>query len=149
MAKQFLRRRLVECADGGEALAAYDRWQPDWVLMDIELGGMDGITATRQIIEAFPEARVIIVTNHNDEPLRVAAREALARGEVAGVIAAGGAMVEERAAFGTPEDVADQLRRYDGVIDWAILYPPHFGVDPDRIHANELSLIDVASGWTS
>jgi len=58
-------------------------------------------------------------------------------------------MVEERAVFGTPEDVADQLRRYDGVIDWAILYPPHFGVDPERIHAKELSLIDVASGWTS
>ena len=80
---------------------------------------------------------------------RVAAREALARGEVAGVIAAGEAMVEERAVFGTPEDVADQLRRYDGVIDWAILYPPHFGVGPERIHANELSLVDVASGRAS
>jgi alkanesulfonate monooxygenase SsuD/methylene tetrahydromethanopterin reductase-like flavin-dependent oxidoreductase (luciferase family) len=33
--------------------------------------------------------------------------------------------------------------------DVAILYPPHFGVDPERIHANELSLIEVASGWTS
>jgi hypothetical protein len=41
------------------------------------------------------------------------------------------------------------LRRYAGVVDWAILYPPHFGVDPERIHANELSLIEVASGWTS
>ena len=35
------------------------------------------------------------------------------------------------------------------VIDWAILYPPHFGVEPERIHANELGLIEVASGWTS
>jgi hypothetical protein len=50
--------------------------------------------------------------------------------------------------FGTPEDVAGQLRRYADVIDWAILYPPHFGVDPERVHANELSLIEVASGWT-
>jgi hypothetical protein len=80
---------------------------------------------------------------------RAAAREALARGDVPGVIAAGEAMVEERAVFGTPEDVAGQLRRYADVIDWAILYPPHFGVDPERIHANELSLIEVASGWTS
>jgi len=71
---------------------------------------------------------------------RVAAREALVRGEVAGVIAAGEAMVEERAVFGTPEDVAGQLRRYTDVIDWAILYPPHFGVEPERIHANELGL---------
>ncbi|HEX3306717.1 MAG TPA: LLM class flavin-dependent oxidoreductase, partial [Streptosporangiaceae bacterium] len=80
---------------------------------------------------------------------RIAAREALARGDVPGVIAAGEAMVEERAVFGAPEDVAGQLRRYADVVDWAILYPPHFGVDPGRIHANELSLIEVASGWTS
>jgi alkanesulfonate monooxygenase SsuD/methylene tetrahydromethanopterin reductase-like flavin-dependent oxidoreductase (luciferase family) len=80
---------------------------------------------------------------------RIAAREALARGDVAGVIAAGDAMVEERAVFGAPEDVAGQLRRYADVVDWAILYPPHFGVDPERIHANELSLVEVASGWTS
>ena len=80
---------------------------------------------------------------------RIAAREALARGDVAGVIAAGDAMVEERAVFGAPEDVAGQLRRYADVVDWAILYPPHFGVDPERIHVNELSLIEVASGWTA
>jgi alkanesulfonate monooxygenase SsuD/methylene tetrahydromethanopterin reductase-like flavin-dependent oxidoreductase (luciferase family) len=62
-------------------------------------------------------------------------------------VAAREAMVEERAVFGTPEAVAGQLRRYAGVVDWALLYPPHFGVDQERIHANELSLIEVASGW--
>jgi hypothetical protein len=35
------------------------------------------------------------------------------------------------------------------VADWALLYPPHFGVDQERVHANELSLIEVASCWTS
>jgi alkanesulfonate monooxygenase SsuD/methylene tetrahydromethanopterin reductase-like flavin-dependent oxidoreductase (luciferase family) len=80
---------------------------------------------------------------------RVAAREAVARGDVPGVIAAGEAMVDDRAVFGTPDDVADQLRRYAGVVEWALLYPPHFGVDQERIHANELCLIDVASNWTS
>jgi alkanesulfonate monooxygenase SsuD/methylene tetrahydromethanopterin reductase-like flavin-dependent oxidoreductase (luciferase family) len=78
---------------------------------------------------------------------RVTAREAVGHGDVPGVIAAGEAMVGERAVFGTPDDVASQLRRYAGVVDWAILYPPHFGVDQDRIHANELSLIEVASAW--
>ena len=80
---------------------------------------------------------------------RLAAREALARGDVPGVIAAGEVMVDERAVFGTPGDVAGQLRRYADAVDWALLYPPHFGVDQERVHANELSLIDVASGWTS
>ena len=80
---------------------------------------------------------------------RAAAREALARGDVPGVVAAGEAMVGERAVFGTPDDVAAQLRRYADAVDWALLYPPHFGVDHERVHANELSLIEVASGWTS
>jgi len=80
---------------------------------------------------------------------RAAAREAVARSDVPGVVAAGEPMADERAVFGTLEDVADQLRRYAGVVDWALLYPPHYGVDQKRVHANELSLIEVASGWTS
>ena len=80
---------------------------------------------------------------------RAAAREAVARGDVAGVIAAGQPMADDRAVFGTPEDVAGQLRRYADVVDWALLYPPHFGVDSERVHANELSLIEVAAGWIS
>src|SRR5262249_10254952 len=73
---------IRECADGAEALAAYRQFHPDWVLMDIEMGGVDGITATRQITTAFPDAKVIIVTGHGDEPLLVAAREAGACGYV-------------------------------------------------------------------
>jgi alkanesulfonate monooxygenase SsuD/methylene tetrahydromethanopterin reductase-like flavin-dependent oxidoreductase (luciferase family) len=80
---------------------------------------------------------------------RAAARAALARGDVPGVIAAGEAMIDERAVFGTSEDVARQLRRYADIVDWALLYPPHFGVGQERVHANELTLIDLASGWTS
>ena len=80
---------------------------------------------------------------------RAAARDAVARGDVPAVVAAGEAMVEERAVFGRPEDVADQLRRYADTVDWAMLYPPHFGVDPERVHANELALIEVAAGWAS
>ena len=73
---------IVECEGGSEALEAYARWRPDWVLMDIEMERGDGITATREITAAFPEARVIMLTNHGDEPLRVAAREAGACGYV-------------------------------------------------------------------
>ena len=80
---------------------------------------------------------------------RDAARAALARSDVPGVISAGEAMIDERAVFGTPEEVAGQLRRYAGIVDWALLYPPHFGVSQQRIHANELALIDVASSWPS
>jgi hypothetical protein len=37
------------------------------------------------------------------------------------VITAGEAMADERAVFGPPEDVAGQLRRYAGLVDWALL----------------------------
>jgi DNA-binding NarL/FixJ family response regulator len=65
-----------ECSDGSEALAAYERLRPNWVLMDIEMKGMDGIAATKQIISAHPEAKIMIVTDHNDDNLRREAREA-------------------------------------------------------------------------
>ncbi len=40
------------------------------------MDSVDGIDATRQIIEVFPNARVIIVTDYDDSELREAAREA-------------------------------------------------------------------------
>ena len=65
-----------ECSDGADALEAYERLRPDWVLMDIGMKNVDGITATRQIIAADPQARIMIVTDYNDDALRRAAYEA-------------------------------------------------------------------------
>jgi NarL family two-component system response regulator LiaR len=65
-----------ECSDGAQALDAYRESRPDWVLMDIEMKDLDGISATRQITRAFPEAHVMIVTNYDDVDLREAACEA-------------------------------------------------------------------------
>lgn len=65
-----------ECSDGSEALSAYAEHLPDWVLMDVKMKEMDGITATRQIKNSFPRARVMIVSEYDDHDLRVAAREA-------------------------------------------------------------------------
>ena len=68
-----------ECSDGSEAMSAYERLRPDWILMDIDMDNVDGITATRQITAANPLAKIMIVTDHNDADLRHAAREAGAR----------------------------------------------------------------------
>ena len=65
---------VAECADGRAALACYAAERPDWVLMDIEMAGLDGLAATRQLKARFPEARVIIVSNHDEEEFRSAAR---------------------------------------------------------------------------
>ncbi len=75
-----LTGEFCECADGAEALNAYRAFMPDWVLMDWEMKQMDGLTATRSIIGAFPTARILMVTQYCDKELTRAANEAGACG---------------------------------------------------------------------
>jgi CheY-like chemotaxis protein len=71
-----LAKDVSECGDGAEALDAYAERRPDWVLMDIRMKELDGISATRQIKAAFPNARIVIVTDYDDPKLREAALSA-------------------------------------------------------------------------
>lgn len=73
---------VVECDSGAEALAAYNTHRPDWVLMDVEMAGMDGILATHAIRARFPDARIIVVTQYTDVETRRAAAAAGAIGFV-------------------------------------------------------------------
>ena len=71
-----ISEETVERADGADALEAYETQRPDVVLMDVKMPRMDGLTATRQVLQRYPEARIIIVTDYDDDELRGAAREA-------------------------------------------------------------------------
>ena len=71
---------VSECGDGAAAAALYESVRPDWVLMDIQMGEVNGIEATRLIISDHPEARIIIVTDYDDAALRRAAEDAGACG---------------------------------------------------------------------
>lgn len=85
MLKQYLRTgvgEFRECDDGADALAAYQQFRPDWVLMDLEMKRLNGLAATRLIRAQFPEAAILIVTNHDEQELRRAAAEAGAQGFV-------------------------------------------------------------------
>ena len=57
---------IIEAADGGEAVEAYELNHPDWVLMDINMHPVDGLTAMRTILEKHPDARIVIVSQHQD-----------------------------------------------------------------------------------
>ena len=78
-----LAERIEECSDGAQVVAAYERHHfgaADWVLMDIELPGLDGISATQRLCAHHPEARVVIVTKYDDEELQRRSLECGARG---------------------------------------------------------------------
>ena len=71
---------IVECADGDQAVTAYAVEQPDWTLMDLRMSRLGGIEATRRIRAAWPEARILVVTEYDDPHWRAAARQAGACG---------------------------------------------------------------------
>ena len=56
--------KIIECPDGWCAVEQYDRHLPDYVLMDIEMAGIDGFEATKRILKKHPWARVVIITSY-------------------------------------------------------------------------------------
>lgn len=58
---------IAEADDGLPAVKLALELRPNIILMDLVMKEMDGIEATRQIIESWPEAKIIIVTSFIDD----------------------------------------------------------------------------------
>jgi DNA-binding NarL/FixJ family response regulator len=95
-----------EATSGREALEKADQHKPDVILMDIRMPDIDGIDATRQLLEKHPEARVIMLTwSENGQNLlaavKVGAKGYLVHGSFTGeelrnaiqAVADGGALI--------------------------------------------------------
>ncbi len=64
---------VAEVSDGQAAVKAVDAHQPDLVLMDIAMPGLNGLEATSRITKAWPAVKVVILSMHaNEEYLRQA-----------------------------------------------------------------------------
>jgi DNA-binding NarL/FixJ family response regulator len=99
-----------EACHGEEAIEAFDELQPDVVLMDVRMPGMDGVEATWRLRERWPTARVIILTTFDDdeyvfEGLRAGALGYMLKdvsghqlAEAVRTVAAGGVLIEPSVA---------------------------------------------------
>ncbi|GEN87485.1 response regulator transcription factor [Oceanobacillus sp. FSL W8-0428] len=58
---------VAEADDGSRAIDLALELRPDIILMDLVMKEMDGIEATKKIIESWPEAKIIIVTSFLDD----------------------------------------------------------------------------------
>jgi DNA-binding NarL/FixJ family response regulator len=105
-----------EASTGEQAISQAEKLQPDVVLMDVQMPGVNGIEATRQIVKTSPHIGVIVVTMFEDDDSVFAAMRAGARGyvlkganqdEMLRVIRA---VAQGEALFGAP--IAARLRNF-------------------------------------
>ena len=70
--------RVVEAVDGEQAIQAALREQPDLIIMDVEMPGMDGLTATRRMRqhESLRYVPIVTVSAYTADQYRAAALEA-------------------------------------------------------------------------
>ena len=138
-----------EAKDGREAVALCTELQPDLALLDIGMPNLNGLDATRQILNTSPGTRVLILTVHESEQtirdvLNVGARGFLLKSDAGRDLVAAVEALQRRATFFT-SSVADlvlngYLRR---------------GVEPekptkDRLTAREREVVQLlAEGKTS
>jgi DNA-binding NarL/FixJ family response regulator len=71
---------IGEATTGAEVIALAKEQQPDVILMDIKMPGLNGIEATRQILLSKPQIKILVLTMFEDDDSVFAAMRAGARG---------------------------------------------------------------------
>ena len=97
---------VVACGqDGEDAVALYDKHQPDVLLMDIQMKKMSGLTAAETILASYPDARILFLTTFSDDEYIIKALDIGAKGYIlkqdfTGIIPALFAVEQGQSVFG-------------------------------------------------
>lgn len=67
---------VAEAGDGLSALLLAQQYSPDVIIMDIEIPGTDGITATQVLRSTLPSSKVVMLSLHEDAVTKARARNA-------------------------------------------------------------------------
>jgi DNA-binding NarL/FixJ family response regulator len=71
---------VAEAADGRDAVEKANKLKPDVVVIDIAMPSLNGLEAVRQIVKAVPDAKVLVLTMYDSDPLIQQVLKAGARG---------------------------------------------------------------------
>src|ERR1035437_1063971 len=66
LSQQYDMIVVGEAEDGAEAVSKATELRPDVILMDLAMPGGSGLSATRAILDAWPRARVLVLTMYDD-----------------------------------------------------------------------------------
>jgi DNA-binding NarL/FixJ family response regulator len=67
---------ICECRDAGEAVQLNNRFYPEWVLMNLETKGADGVASILEVKKKWRNAKIVTLTRYDENDLREAARRA-------------------------------------------------------------------------
>lgn len=91
--------------NGQEAVSLYDQYEPDILLMDIQMGRGNGLEAGEEILRKHPGARILFLTTFSDDEyivraLRIGAKGYLIKQDIASIAPALHAVMSGQSVFG-------------------------------------------------
>ena len=137
---------IGEASEGKEAIKKMGELKPDVVVMDIAMPNMDGMEATRQIVKANKDMKVLILTQHENKEYVLSAIKAGASG-----------FVPKKALGSELVSAIRSVYRGDSFLHPSVAtaliedYRRHTGMDPfDKLTTRERDILrHIAEGHTS
>ncbi len=96
---------LATGKSGPEAVRLYEEYEPDILLMDIQMGGGSGLDAGEEILKSHPEARILFLTTFSDDEyilraLTIGSKGYLIKQDIASIAPALKAVMSGQSVFG-------------------------------------------------